>query len=92
MAIGPAVLQASFKRESIEFEKLIDGLLSQQKMYDSQVIINSPKGMNEKHLDCLRANYLKAGWTKITWNSTQRDGDSITFKVEPDILINRGLN
>ena len=83
MALGPTTLLASLRKEAIEFERLIDERLSKQKLYGSKICIDPPKGMNEKHLDVLRDEYIKAGWTKIFWNSSQRDGDSITFSIEP---------
>jgi hypothetical protein len=80
MAIGPDRLNANFLAELDTFETRIDQVLAGKKVApNSSVNVNVPSGMSFAHFQIIKERYLKAGWTDVKWNSSQMDGDWLTF-------------
>ena len=80
MAISPERLNKAFQEEVDNFEKVLDNLLSNQKIAKGgSIAIDPPQGMNSSHFGILKTRYLSAGWNDVKWNSDQREGTWITF-------------
>lgn len=81
MAISPKHLEEEFQNEVTIHEENIDNTLAVKKITKGQSInINPPKSMNRQHFLILKQRYINAGWTDVSWNSDQREGDWLTFK------------
>lgn len=81
MAISPNVLDQALTEEAEYFEKIIDReLLTKKNTGYKNYAVDVPRGMNHSHFTILEAKYIKAGWSKVEWNSDQREGEWLTFQ------------
>ena len=82
MAISPKMLDEKFMDEVSSFEKNLDSQLATSKFSSNKTVqISIPNGMNYSHFQILKERYKAVGWSDITWNSDQREGDWLTFKA-----------
>lgn len=81
MAISPKYLESNFKDENKSFESYFDTELQSCTITKGKSLFFSiPNGYTFEHHILLANKYVEAGWESVTWESDQRDGDSIKFK------------
>jgi hypothetical protein len=81
MAISPKMLDEKFMDEVSLFEKMLDSQLATSKFGTNKTVqISIPSGMSHAHFQILKERYKSVGWSDITWNSDQREGDWLTFR------------
>lgn len=79
MAIQPNTFDQSLQSDAKSFEDQIDRQLPSCSPLSGVVTLKVPSGMNNSHFQIIRANYIKAGWKDVTWESDQREGDWLRF-------------
>ncbi len=80
MAISPKHLEKSFQEDVTRLENKLDAVLSIQKITKGQSInLNTPQGYTTEHHALLRQRYIDAGWSDVTMESDQREGNWLKF-------------
>lgn len=79
MAINPNTFNQTLQDEAKSFEEQIDKQLPTCSPQNGAVNLSVPFGMNNSHFQIIRANYIKAGWKDVTWESDQREGNWLRF-------------
>ena len=84
MAIGPELFEQKFLEEVALAEGMIDRKLKEAigRKYNDAIYLDVPPGLSVKAFKVLKEKYIDAGWADVTWNSDQRDGDSLTFRFK----------
>ena len=82
MAISPKMLEESFMKDVEELESKLDSILMKMKLSGrSSLSIDVPHGMTTDNFKVLRSRYITAGWKDVSWESDQREGDWLCFRV-----------